>query len=81
MVIPVPAVGIPTECLLGSHQEPHSVLVLGIKISFKITFSFLIYLTFSLSVLMQANSSWKVAKVGPRGLSTVTIFLAGRVGT
>lgn len=81
VVIPVPAAGILMECLLSSHHEPHSVLVLGIKMSFKITFSLLIYLTFSFSVLMQTNSSWKAAKVGPRGLSTVTMFLAGRVRT
>lgn len=81
MVTPVPAAGILMECLLGSHHEPHSVLVLGIKMSLKITFSLLIYLTFSFGVLMQTNSSWKAAKVGPRGLSTVTMFSTGRVGT
>lgn len=30
---------------------------------------------------MQTNSSWKAAKVGPRRLSSVTMFSAGRVGT
>lgn len=81
VVTPVPAAGILMEYLLGSHHEPHSVLVVGIKMSFKITFSLLIYLTFSFSVLMQTNSSWKAAKVGPRGMSTVTMFSAGRVWT
>lgn len=77
-----PVAGRCTECLLGSHHELHSVLVLGIKMSFfKITFSLLIYLTFSFSVLMQTNSSWKAANVGPRSLRTVTMFSAGRVET
>lgn len=58
------------------------MLALGIKMSsFKITFSLLISLTFSLTVLMQTNRAWKAAKVGPRSLRTVTMFSAGRVGT
>lgn len=71
-----------SACRLGGHHEPCAVLVLAIKISFfKITFSLLIYLTFAFSVLMQTKSSWKAARVSPRSLSTITMFLAGRVGT
>lgn len=78
VVTSVPAAGGLTGCLLGSHHELGSVL--GIKMSFfKITFSLLIYLTFSFSVLMQTSSSWKASKVGPRSLRTVTMYSAGRV--
>ena len=49
--------------------------------SFKITFLLLIHLTFSFSVLMQTNISWKAAKMGPRSLSTLTMFSGRRVGT
>lgn len=67
---------------IGQPTMSHTVLVLGIKMAFfKITSSLLIYLTFSFSVLMQTNSSWKAAKVGPRSFRTVTMFSAGRVGT
>ena len=58
------------------------VLVLGMKTSsFKIIFSLLMHLTFSFPVLRQTNSPWKVAKMGPRSLSPVTVFSARRVGT
>ena len=49
--------------------------------SFKIIFSLLMHLTFSFPVLRQTNSPWKVAKMGPRSLSPVTMFSARRVGT
>lgn len=82
VVTSVPAAGVCTPRVSSSHQEPCTVLALGIKMSsFKITFSLLISLTFSLTVLMQTNRSWKAAKVGPRSLRTVTMFSAGRVGT
>lgn len=81
VVTSVPA-DVLSACRLGGHHEPCAVLVLAIKISFfKITFSLLIYLTFAFSVLMQTKSSWKAARVSPRSLSTITMFLAGRVGT
>lgn len=77
MVTSVPAAGVLTECVLGSHLAGagyKDVLFQNYLLTFNL--SDLLF-----SVLTQTNSSWKAAKVGPRSLGTVTMFLAGRVGT
>lgn len=77
MVTSVPAAGVLTECVLGSHRAGagyKDVLFQNYLLTFNL--SDLLF-----SVLTQTNSSWKAAKVGPRSLGTVTVFSAGRVGT